>query len=119
MKKEILKNEELSNDTLTDYVLNNNLVDEVFEHYSDQLFEVEHNLIDNKLIYTSDFWDTLEEHTSPDDLLDGKYTWDHLLEDMTDNLSTEEKLSDLIDYVGKNEMIEFINSLYMEALANE
>ena len=109
--KKVLKNEELSNATLTDYILNNNLVDEVFEHYSEQLFEVEHNLIDNKLIYTSDFWDTLEEHTSPDDLLDGKYTWDHLLEDMSDNLSIEEKLSDLIDYIGKNEMIEFINSI--------
>ena len=111
MKKEQLRNEELSNDTLTDYVLNNDLVDAVFEHHSDQLFEVEHNLIDNSLIYTADFWDILQEHTSPSDLLDGKYSWDHLLEDMADNLSTEEKLSDLIDYVGKNEMIEFINSI--------
>lgn len=111
MTKEILKNEELSNATLTDYVLSNKLVDPVFEHYSDQLFDVEHNLTDSVLIYTSDFWDTLKEYTTPDDLLDGKYSWDHLLEDIADNLSTEEKLSELIDYVGKNEMIEFINSI--------
>ena len=111
MKKEQLKNEELSNDTLTDYVLNNNLVDTVFNHYEDELFEVEHNLIDSKLIYTADFWDTLKEYTSPSDLLNGKYTWDHLWEDMTNDLTTEEKISDLIDYVGKDEMIEFINSI--------
>ena len=111
MKKEILKNEELNNNALTDYVLNNNLVDPVFEHYSNELSEVEHNLIDNKLIYTSDFWDTLKEHTSPSDVLSGKYSWENLWEDMTDDLSTEEKLSELIDYVGKSEMIEFINSI--------
>ena len=107
----VLKNEELSNDTLTDYVLSNDLVDEVFEHYSDQLYEVEHNLIDYLIMYTADFWDTLKEHTSPTDLLNGRYSWDHLWEDLADNLSTEEKLSDLIDYIGKNEMIEFINSI--------
>ena len=111
MIKELLKNEELSNDTLTDYVVNNDLVNQVFNHYVDELIDIEHNLIDSKLTYTADFWDILQEYTSPADLLDGKYSWDHLLEDIADNLSTEERLSELIDYVGKNEMIEFINSI--------
>ena len=111
MKKEILKNEELSNATLTDYVISNDLIGEVFGHHQDELIEVEHNLIDNKLTYTSDFWDTLKEYTSPSDLLNGKYSWDDLIEDMTYHLTEEEKISGLIDYVGKNEMIEFINSI--------
>ena len=111
MKKEQLRNEEFSNDTLTDYIASNNLVDKVFSNYEDELIDIENDLIDSKLTYTSDFWDTLKEYTSPSDLLNGKYSWDDLIEDMTYHLTEEEKISDLIDYVGKNEMIEFINSI--------
>ena len=111
MKKEELKNEEFSNDTLTDYIVNNDLIGEVFGHYENELIDIENDLIDSKLTYTSDFWDTLKEYTTPSDMLNGKYSWDDLIEDMTYHLTVEEKLSDLIDYVGKNEMIEFINSI--------
>lgn len=110
MKKEELKNEEFSNDTLTDYIVNNDLIGEVFGHYENELIDIENDLIDNKLTYTADFWDVLKEQTTPSDLLNGKYSWEDLIEDMTYHITVEEKISDLIDYVGKNEMIEFINS---------
>ena len=105
MKKEQLKNEELNNETLTDYVVNNDLIGEVFGRYEDELFNIENDLIDSKLTYTADFWDTLKEHTTPDDLLNGKYTWDDLIEDMTYHLTIEEKISDLIDYVGDRKSV--------------
>ena len=62
--------------------------------------------IDIKLTYTNDYWDVLKKYTTPSDLINGAYTIDDLLEDMTSDLEDLEVISLVIEHEGKKEFIQ-------------
>lgn len=91
--------------------LNKKQIEFIQDNHTELLDEVLDEGIDNELIYTDDVWNTLKEHYSPFDLLNGQVAFEDLYEAIRDDLyHDEDTYIDVYDRLN-DEQQEEINEL--------
>lgn len=100
---------------------NNDIIEDLLQHFYeetrerfyDEIDEAFSYWLDSEVVWTSDFWEHIQEYATPLEVLNGEYTMDNFYSDMYENFMDDfdNIVYGIYDYVDRDDMQDFINEL--------